>query len=101
MTIKRALIAVPVMIVGWLSVLVGVGLLSDAAPASVVILPRADFVANLPTEVALLSQTRFSVTLAADTPGFARSLYGQGAWLVLPAGLPGCLPYPKTRASQN
>ena len=96
MTIRTLLIGVPAMFAGWLIVLVMVGLITDEAPASVVLFPSPEFVDALPHGTSILESTRFSVTLRSDASGFVRSLYESGAIIVLPAGLPGCLPLPKT-----
>lgn len=90
--IKRLLIALPLIFIGWLSVIALVMRFSDAAPGAVVILPDAGFMAALPEDAAILSANSFSVTLTSDSPDFARRLYASGARLVLPAGLIGCLP---------
>ena len=95
MTIERLLLALAGMVAGWLGVLVTVGLISDAAPAYVVMLPPAGFLGRLDSDVAIMAAGRFTVTLTSDQPGLARRLYRAGAPLVLPAGLPGCLPLPK------
>lgn len=94
MTIRPYLIALPLMALGWVLTLVTVGLFSDAAPAQVVLFPREGLLQSLNDETAILGHSRWSVTLAAPEPGFAASLYKKGAWIVLPAGLPGCLPLP-------
>ena len=86
--------ALPLVVAGWLGVLVLVGLLTDVAPGYVVVLPKAGLLDDLPQESGVLSATRFSVTLANPGGGFARDLWRRGALLVLPAGLPGCLPLP-------
>lgn len=92
MTIRRLVLALPVLGLGWLGVLVGVGLFSDAAPASVVVLPSRHFLATLPPDFAVIEQGARTITLTSEAPGAARRLYASGAFLVLPAGLPGCLP---------
>ena len=90
MTIKSSLAAVSVMVIGWLSVLGLVSLMSDAAPAFVVLFPDAELFESLSQQTRILSATKFSVTLASDELNFAHSLYTKGAILVLPAGLTGC-----------
>ena len=90
MTIRSALIALPFLIVGWLVTLAAVTVLADEAPAYVVLFPRAGFVESLPEGVSIIAANGFSITLAADRPALARTLYGQGALMVLPAGLSGC-----------
>jgi len=91
MITKLALSGVAV-VLGWVAVLAGVMVLSDAAPAALVILPDASFMAALPKGVAITGHTAMSVTLTSEAPGMARMLYGAGAFVVLPAGLPGCAP---------
>ncbi len=95
MTIRRLLLALAGMFAGWLAVLVLVGLFSDAAPAFVVVLPPGDLLGRLDPDIAIMAAGRFSVTLTSARPGLAWRLYRAGAPLVLPAGLPGCLPLPK------
>ena len=96
MTIKRLALALLGMCAGWLAVLVAVGLFSDAAPGAVVLLPPAGLLGRLDPDIAVMAAGRFSVTVTSDRPGLARRLYAAGAPLVLPAGLPGCLPLPKS-----
>ncbi len=95
MTIRSVLIALPLLVLGWLSTLMVVALLTDVAPAYVVLLPQDTLLDGLPEDTAVLAASRLSVTVASEAPGFAKSLYASGARLVLPAGLPGCLPLPK------
>jgi hypothetical protein len=98
MTISRIVWAVPLVLAGWIAVLAGVMALSDAAPGAVVVWPSQNLIANLPGGVAILGHSAVSLTLASDAPGLGRALYGAGAWLVLPAGLTGCLPLPDAGA---
>ncbi len=95
MTIKSILTTLPMVLLGWIATLVIVALLTDEAPAYVVVLPQDGLLRNLPDDTAVLTASRFSVTVASDMSGFAKSLYASGARLVLPARLPGCLPLPK------
>lgn len=90
MTIKAALLAIPLLLMGWVGVLAGLTLLSDDAPAALVLFPSQDFLAQMPEGAAMLAATPISVTLASDNSNFALQLYKNGAWLVLPAGLRGC-----------
>ncbi|PSL19343.1 hypothetical protein [Shimia abyssi] len=94
MTIRALLLALPLLFLGWVSVLLSVAVLSDAAPALVVLFPSNAFLADLPANVAVLGSAPSTITLASETENFALSLYQSGARLVLPAGLPGCLPLP-------
>lgn len=90
MTIRRVLLAIPLLFLCWIAVLAVVMRFSDEAPAAVVLFPSAALMENLPKETSLIDYTTFSVTLSNDVAGFARALYRQGAILVLPAGLVGC-----------
>lgn len=94
MTIRRTLGIAALLFTGWIAIMALVMRFSDAAPAAVVILPGETFLANLP-DAAILAESRWSVTLKSEADGFVEALYSGGAWLVLPAGLVGCLPLPK------
>ena len=95
MTIRAVLIGLPAMLFGWIVTLVLVALLSDAAPAYVVLFPDSAFLRALPQDVSLLAGSDFSVTVASDSPRLAATVYSKGALVVLPAGLRGCLPLPR------
>ena len=92
MTIRAVLIAIPIVVLGWLGTLVTISLLTDAAPASVVLFPDQEFINRLTPDMAVLSANRWSLILTSDEPDFARRLYRNGALVVLPAGLVGCIP---------
>lgn len=91
MTINRILLALPLVFVGWIAVMAIVLRFSDAAPAAVVLWPTSGFLKNLPQRAAIIDVNGLAVTFA-NRPDLARELYEAGAWLVLPAGLTGCLP---------
>lgn len=91
MTINRILLALPLVFVGWIAVMAIVLRFSDAAPAAVVPWPTSGFLKNLPQRAAIIDVNGLAVTFA-NRPDLARELYDAGAWLVLPAGLTGCLP---------
>ncbi|GLT11533.1 hypothetical protein ACFQFQ_24520 [Sulfitobacter porphyrae] len=95
MTIRGILCAIPLVFTGWILTLITVSLLTDEAPAQVVLFPSASFMQSLSDDIAILGSNGWSVTLAAPRSGFAASLYRTGARIVLPAGLPGCLPLPR------
>jgi hypothetical protein len=90
MTIRSVMMALPLLVFGWLVTLTAVTVLADEAPAYVVLFPRAGFVESLPEGVSIIAANGFSITLAANRPALVRTLYGQGALIVLPAGLSGC-----------
>lgn len=96
MRIKTAFIVAPFIIMGWIGVLAVVAFVSDEAPAYVVLFPSQILVENISESSSILAASVASVTLTSDEAGFARSLYRNGAWLVLPAGLTGCSPQAKT-----
>jgi len=72
----------------------GVMRFSDVAPAAIVVFPGRSLLAELPNDTGILGLNRFALTVA-NRPNMARELYQSGAWLVLPAGLTGCLPLTK------
>ncbi|NNL17781.1 MAG: hypothetical protein HKP37_03465, partial [Boseongicola sp.] len=65
--------------------------ISDAAPAAVVLFPSENLMSDLPSDTAILTMSRVALTVK-NAPDTTRALYAAGAWLVLPAGLTGCLP---------
>ena len=91
MTIKRFLLALPLVLAGWIAVMALVMRFSGEAPAAVVPWPTRHFLHELPSQAAIIEVNGLAVTFA-NRPGLARDLYAAGAWLVLPAGLAGCLP---------
>ncbi|MEM1388688.1 MAG: hypothetical protein AAF748_07235 [Pseudomonadota bacterium] len=92
MTIRSLIWATPCCIAAWVGLLMAVSLLSDDAPAYLVLFPSAALMNALPEDAALIDATAHSVTLSSSQPGFARSLIANGAWIVLPSGLRGCAP---------
>jgi hypothetical protein len=90
--LRPYLMALPIVALAWLALLAGVMRLSGQAPAALVILPPASFVANLPEGIAITARGPFSITVKSTTPDLTAALYAAGATLVLPAGLQGCLP---------
>jgi len=99
MTTKRVLAALPIVLVGWIAVMALVMRFSSAAPAAVVLLPAQSLLANLPQETAILGLSGWALTVR-NSAGVTEDLYAAGAWLVLPAGLTGCLPLTKAQKAQ-
>lgn len=91
MIIRRVLYALPFVLVGWFAIMALVMRFSDAAPAAVVVWPTNAFFRALPDDAAIIDVNGLAVTFA-NRPDLAKELYAAGAWLVLPAGLTGCLP---------
>jgi hypothetical protein len=89
----RWLVALPVVLAGWIGTLALVMRLGGDAPAALVLFPPEGLVGTLPEGVAVVSSGPVSVTLRGDGgTGLVAALYRLGAPLVLPAGLTGCLP---------
>lgn len=92
MTIKRLLIALPLMLLGWISTLAIVMRAGGEAPAAFVPFPSAALIENLPQDVAITGSSPISLTLRSEADNLPAQLYQAGAWLVLPAGLEACIP---------
>lgn len=90
MTIRSTIGLLGLLFTGWLTIIVAVTVLTNAAPALVVLFPNEALLGKLSSETAIVSATSLSITLASNETDFALSLYQKGAWLVLPAGLRGC-----------
>lgn len=91
MTTRRLLLGLPLLLGAWLAVLALAMRLGAPAPAALVVLPPEGFWTRLPASVALTDQGGLGVTVRSEDPGLVPALYAAGAWLVLPAGLAGCL----------
>lgn len=85
------MLAIPVVLTGWIAVLALAMRLSGDAPAALVVMPPESLMNALPPGISILSVGPYSVTLKGDK-GLVAALYHAGAPLVLPAGLTGCLP---------
>lgn len=87
----RWLLAVPLVLAGWLGVLALVARLGGEAPALIILLPPEGLATSLPDGVAVVGTGPVSLTVSGGA-NLAAELYRLGAPLVLPAGLEGCLP---------
>ncbi len=92
MTIRRLLIALPILFIGWIATLAVVMRAGGEAPAAFVPFPPASLIANLPADVAVTGRSPISLTLSGDATDLTVQIYDAGAWLVLPAGLEACIP---------
>ena len=99
MTTRRIVVALGLTLTGWLTIMALVMRFSDAAPAAVVPFPSERLVAGLPEETGILGLDRCALTVA-NAPGTAAALDEAGAWIVLPAGLKGCLPLSKEKRAR-
>lgn len=89
--LRRWLIALPLVVAGWIALLALVMRLGGEAPGALVMFPPEGLIGALPAGVAVVSAGPLSVTLQGGE-GLVEILYRLGAPLVLPAGLTGCLP---------
>lgn len=92
MTIRAWILSLLTALLGWFSLQVFVMYFTDAAPGAVVLFPPTGFVSRLPDGVAVVGGGSNWIAIKSDEPELGKNLYGAGAWVVLPAGLPGCLP---------
>lgn len=92
MTIRRVLIAIPILLLGWIATLATVMRAGGEAPAAFVPFPSAALIENLPQDIAITGRSPISLTLRSDADALPARLYQSGAWLVLPAGLEACIP---------
>ena len=91
MTTRRLLLSLGLALAGWVAVLALVMRLGGPAPAALVVLPPPGLLHRLPAAVALADAGALGLTVRSQAPGLVAALYAAGAWLVLPAGLAGCL----------
>lgn len=92
MTIKRLLLALPILLIGWIATLAIVMRAGGEAPAAFVPFPSAALMENLPQDIAITGRSPISLTLRSEVADLPARLYQSGAWLVLPAGLEACIP---------
>ncbi|MEX3015958.1 hypothetical protein [Gymnodinialimonas hymeniacidonis] len=90
--LKRILIALPVVLIGWIAILALVMRLGGEAPAAFVPFPPAGLISALPENVTITGRSPISLTLRSEADNLPAQLYEAGAYLVLPAGLEACIP---------
>ncbi|GAB1378751.1 hypothetical protein [Pararhodobacter aggregans] len=90
--IRRLLLALPILLLGWIATLALVMRLGGEAPAAFVPFPPQGLLSALPGDVAVTGRSPVSLTLRSEAPDLTDRLYAAGAWLVLPAGLEACIP---------
>lgn len=91
MTTRGLLTATFLALMSWFLLLVGVMWWTSAAPAARVLFPSAELIGALDHDIRILDHDAYSITLASNTPDLSAVLYRDGARLILPAGLTGCL----------
>lgn len=73
---RQVLLAIPVIVLGWIALLAGVMRLGGPAPAALVPLPPPGLLAALPPEVTNSARGRWSVTVqGGDGPGLVAALF--------------------------
>lgn len=92
MTIRTWVLSLAVVLAGWAGLQLLVMRFTDVAPGAVVLFPAENFIARLPTNVAIVGGGPNWIALRSEGQNLGKDLYAAGAWIVLPAGLPGCLP---------
>lgn len=90
--LRRLILALPFLFVGWIATLAIVLRLGGEAPGVFVPFPPEGLVAALPDGISITGSSPISVTLQGGGAGFVHQVYEAGAWLVLPAGLEACIP---------
>lgn len=90
--IKRLLIAMPILLFGWIAVLAIVMRLGADAPGAFIPFPQETLLQGLPKDVAITNRSSISITVQGDGHDLTKRLYDAGAFIVLPAGLEGCIP---------
>lgn len=94
MTIRTWFLSLATVVAGWFGLQLTVMRFTDAAPGALALFPAADFAAHLPRSIAIVGAGGHWIAVRSDEPNLGKVLYASGAVLVLPAGLPGCLPLP-------
>lgn len=94
MTTEAWIASVLVVLFGWISLQLAVMYFADVAPGAVTLFPNEGFISRLPANTGILDIGNSWIMVAPDAPELGKKLYAAGAWIVLPAGLPGCLPLP-------
>lgn len=90
--ITKALSGLCLLFAAWIAVLATVMFVPQAAPAALVPLATAEFLAALPEHVSITDTTALGAVLVSTDSDFVAELYRAGAVIVLPAGLLGCAP---------
>ena len=93
MTIRSWIASVVVVLIGWISLQLGVMYFTDVAPGAMALFPNEGFISRLPANAGIVEFGDFWITVASDEPALGKKLYAAGALIVLPAGLLGCFPH--------
>ncbi len=94
MTIRSWIASVVVVLIGWISLQLGVMYFTDVAPGAMALFPNEGFISRLPANVGVVDIGDFWITVESDERALGEKLYAAGALIVLPAGLLGCFPLP-------
>ena len=91
MITKSNILGLVLALIGWVSINVFTMVISPSAPAALILFPSQAFIQSLPHDARILDHSRHSITLEISDSSYG-SLYENGARLVFPAGLTGCVP---------
>lgn len=91
MTIRTWSAALACVFAGWLTLMIGLTYFTDAAPGAVAIFADQGFYGSLQADIEIRDAGPNWVSVASSEPNLGPRLYEAGAWIVLPAGLKGCL----------
>lgn len=82
----------------WIAILVGVTVVAEPHPDVLVLGPPHHTLSLLrDTDIRVTDLQETHAVLHGTGRGFVRTLYARGAFLVLPARAPGCMPFPRER----
>ncbi|MBG6202125.1 ammonia channel protein AmtB [Labrenzia sp. EL_13] len=90
MSNKSIVLTAIVTVFGWYAYFAGSALWANESEAVVVVFPNSRLVSNLHPNTSIISINAWSITLVSPDPGLAKSLYGMGEIMVLPAAAIGC-----------
>jgi len=96
MTIKTWIMSFMTVITAAFLLQLAVMYFTDEAPGAVALFPADGFISSMPADMAVVGMGSGWVAVKSTGPDLGKRLYQAGARLVLPAGLPGCLPLPGT-----
>ena len=89
--ILRALGILIAVAIGWFASMAAFMAVTEAAPAALVITPRAGFMQSAPEDTRVMRGGGMVTVVVSEETGYVQRLYAAGAWLVLPALRNGCL----------
>ena len=92
MTTGSWIFSFSLVILSWSALQTVVMLFTDTAPGAIALFPANDFMAHLPDDVSVVGTGVNRISVRSGAADLGPKLYSAGALIVLPAGLPECLP---------